>query len=153
MAKKTMVNVVQLEKLMKAKGWDWRELAKQSGLSYETLWSMKSGRRPNTSSATIKKLARALGATAFELLQEMDAESLPNAIRELTEVAIRLSEAKQEELLRIAAALEKLEREQVDHPLPSGVMEVLLDATEVMKNSPGNEDLLARLIALLESGK
>lgn len=137
MSKKTMVNISRLERLIERKGWDWRELARQSGLSYDTLWSMKSGRRPNTSSATLQKLAAVLGVSADYLLGQDEKQEVvigeplpPAAVRKLTESAERLSELRQEELLRISLTFEKMEAEEAKLDIPDDMMAELMKLTK-----------------------
>lgn len=145
-----MVDIKRVEELMQEREWDWRELAKRAEISYDTLWSIKAGRRKNTSSATLTKLARALGTTPNDLLLDANGakqeEATPPAIRQLADIAGRLSEVRREELLRIAATLESVERA---HPIPTVDMSALLRIERELNAADGNEELIAFLRALV----
>lgn len=112
-----MINLSRLEKLMGKKNWGAGELAEYSGVKYDTVYSLRVGRRTNTTSRTLKKIADALGTSVDYLLGETDEEKpalqkLPEQVRQLAEIARNLSEMRQEELTKIAALLEKLDRER-----------------------------------------
>lgn len=150
-----MVNLTRLEKLMNDKGWGVGELATYSGLKYDTIYSMKVGRRKNPGAATLQKVAAALGTTVDYLLGKdgVDAQTgppVPPMIRRLADIAGRMSELKQEELLRIAETLAKLDREQVQNPLPTGTMPILLEIVQKFREQGGkDEDILPWLEALM----
>jgi Predicted transcriptional regulators len=155
MAKKPMVNLARLEEVMAEKGWGAGELAAYSGVKYDTIYSLKKGRRLNPGAETLKKIAEALGVSVDYLLGEsedrqpqIEKPPMPEAIRRLSEVANRLSDVRQEELIRIAEALAKLEREQPLHTLPTRAMEVLLEAAGELGIE---EEILDELENLLRS--
>lgn len=156
MAKKTQINLTRLKKLMGKKGWGVGELAQYSKVKYQTVYSIYVGRRTNTASGTLKALVAALDTSTDYLLDESDDEEppiqkLPEAIRQLAEIANQLSGVRQEELLRIAQALRQLEEDQATAPLPSGSMRALLELADKIKEQGGNDDLLESLRALFRS--
>lgn len=154
MPNKPVVNLTRLKELMDRKRWGLGELAEYSKVKYQTLYSLSVGRRSNTSSQTLKKVADALDTSTDYLLGETDddkppIQKLPGAIRQLAEVATQLSDMRQEELLRIAHALRQLEQEQATTPMPNETMYALIKlADEIGKHGDG-EDVLDSLRALL----
>jgi len=56
-------------------GLSQRALAQRAGINRSHLASIESGTQPNTSLATVEKLAAALGITALELLGSSDDDS------------------------------------------------------------------------------
>lgn len=146
----------RLVALMKARGIGDTELAEAAGVSRTMIFYLKKGRRQSASAEVMTRIADALNTTVDYLLGENGdrqppMQKLPEPIRQLAEVAGRLSEVRQEELLHIAAALEKLEREQSEHPIPSGSMRVLLELAEQLRERGGNEDLLSLLESLFRN--
>jgi transcriptional regulator with XRE-family HTH domain len=114
---KPTVNLNRLERLMSERNWSIADLAEYSGVKYNTVYSLCTGRRVNTSSRTLMKIAEALDTSADYLLGETEEEKpplqkLPRQVRQLAEVARKLSEPRQEELLRIAALIDELDRER-----------------------------------------
>lgn len=147
METKPMVNIERLEQLMENRGLDMGKLAAYSGVSYDTIFSIRKGRRKNTSTKIIKKLAAGLGVTVDQLLMEENEKkpTLPDAIQRLILVAQRLPEARQDELLHIAATLERLEAKQ-----PTGDdMRQILEVIELMREQGASGDLLALLEELV----
>jgi HTH-type transcriptional regulator, competence development regulator len=61
------VNVARLRELRRLKVLTLRELEKESGVSYNTIWRLENGYREARPS-TIRKLAAALGVEASELV-------------------------------------------------------------------------------------
>lgn len=156
MPNKKMVNLTRLKELMDAKGWRSGELSHYSGVKYNTVYSLVIGRRPNVGAKILKEIADALGTTVEFLMDGEEDEDapkheMPESVRNLVRVAARLSEVRQEELLRIAAALEKLEREQEDRPLTDETMRALLEIAKRLKESGANGDVLPLLEGLLTS--
>jgi transcriptional regulator with XRE-family HTH domain len=152
MPKKTMVNLTRLEKLMKAKHWGISELAKYSKVKYDTVYSIVKGRRQNTTLEILTSLATALGTTPDYLLEEGDgapapASRLPTAIQQLADIAGNLSEVRQEELIRIATALQKLEQEQ--QTLTTPMVATLMELHDKLVEQGVSADTLHLLEALL----
>lgn len=139
----------RLAQLMDDRGLGDAQLAKKVGVSRTTIFNLRKGRRQTARAELMARIADALATTVDYLLGEgEDRPPMPEAISRLSEVANRLSEIRQEELVRMAEALEKLEREQPTYALPARAMEVLLDVAAKM----GIEDeILGDLEALLGS--
>jgi transcriptional regulator with XRE-family HTH domain len=57
-----------LKKLRKKKGWSQEKLARESGISYQTLIKIEQGRIKNPRLDTLIKLAKALGVSIDKLL-------------------------------------------------------------------------------------
>lgn len=154
MPNKSVVNLTRLKELMNRKRWGLGELAEYSKVKYQTLYSLSVGRRSNTSSDTLRKIADALDTSTDYLLGETDDDTppiqkLPVAIRQLAEVANQLSEVRQEELLRIGQALLQLEREQAKELLPNGAMYELIKLADQIREQNNGDDVLDSLRALL----
>lgn len=100
---------------MQAKKWGISELAQYSGVKYDTVYSIVKARRKNTTLQILTSIATALGISMDHLLSEQEGTGgvpkLPAAIQQLADIAGSLSEVRQEELIRIAIALQKLEQE------------------------------------------
>lgn len=157
MPKKPVVNLTRLQKLMDAKEWGIGELAAYSDVKYDTVYSLVKGRRRNNSAETLTKIAAALGVSVDYLLEkngegEPPAQQLPAAVRKLSDIAGRLPEVWQDELVQIAAALERLKQEQAEHPMNAQTMAALLDLVQKLRDQGGkDEDILPRLETLLRS--
>lgn len=154
MTTKPVVNLTRLKELMNRKRWGLGELAEYSKVKYQTLYSLSVGRRSNTSSETLKKIADALDTSTDYLLGEIDddkppIQKLPGAIRQLAEVANQLSGVRQEELLRIGQALLQLEKEQAKELLPNGTMYELIKLADQIREQGEYDDMLDSLRALL----
>ncbi len=63
------VDATKLRNLREARILSLRELADESGVSYNTIWFIEAGRRKRTHPRTIRKLAKALGVEPTELLK------------------------------------------------------------------------------------
>ncbi len=63
------VDATKLRNLREARILSLRELADESGVSYNTIWFIEAGRRRRTHPRTIRKLANALGVEPTELLK------------------------------------------------------------------------------------
>jgi transcriptional regulator with XRE-family HTH domain len=155
MTKKPQVNLARLKTLMKEKTWGLGELATYSGVKYDTVYSLVKGRRPNSNIATLKNIAGALGVSVDYLLGQSDERgalgpALPETMRQLTEIANRLPEMRQEELVRIARALLELERERAQNPMPVEKMRALLELSEYLRGTGEGENLLLVLKPLLD---
>ncbi len=61
------VNATKLKELREARGLSVRGLAKEAGISTETVYSVEHGKR-QPSMKTLDKIARALGANPVDLL-------------------------------------------------------------------------------------
>lgn len=143
-----MISRARLDELLSKNKMSMRDLADASGVSYDTIYSIRSGRRPNTSSATVRKLAKAFRASANDLLEDAEEleEESPLLLRQLTDIAAELSETRQEELIRIADAFKKLEDEESEPPLTRNKMLRLLTAYKSL-----GPDGLADLIQAIRS--
>ncbi len=143
-----MINLTRLNQLMTENDMNMTDLAAASGVSYSTIYSIHKVRRANTSSATINKLAKALHASANDLLQggagDLE-EEMPGAVKHLAQIAAELSEARQEELVRIADALKKLEKEEGYFSVDRQKMLTLLHAAENLPPGAKTADLLRAL--------
>lgn len=62
------VDATKLRNLREARILSLRELADESGVSYNTIWFIEAGRRRRTHPRTIRKLANALGVEPKALL-------------------------------------------------------------------------------------
>jgi transcriptional regulator with XRE-family HTH domain len=146
MIKKPMINLTRLKELMEKRGMTMVDLAKEAEVSYDTIFSIHSGRRPNTSSATLRKLAKALRVSVNDLLEgggeDVIENELPQIVRQLAEIATELSETRQEELVRIADAFKKLESEEGYLPFDRKKMLALLHAAETLGPGDGTADLI-----------
>jgi transcriptional regulator with XRE-family HTH domain len=129
-------NRVRLQKLMDEKGLVDAELASLAGVSKSTIYYLRTGKHKSTSAEKLRRIAVALGTTPEYLLGHDGAEPLddhlvpvmlPAPIRHLAQVAMRLSELRQEEAIRIVEALEEMERAQPVLTLPLRAMDLLLD--------------------------
>ena len=58
-----------LKKLRKQKGWSQEKLARESGISYQTLIKIEQGRIKNPKLETLIKLANALNVSLDNLIQ------------------------------------------------------------------------------------
>lgn len=150
MPKKPMINLKRLATLMDKKNYGMGELAEYSGVKYDTVYSIVKGRRTNSSADTLRRIADALDTSIDYLLGDTDdpappVQRLPEPIRQLALIANRLSGVRQDELLRIAATLEQLEREQPTYVMPAQVMDVLLTLAEKL----GAGDVLVELQAMI----
>jgi transcriptional regulator with XRE-family HTH domain len=105
----------RLQDLMDRRNMSNTELAQKSGVTLSMIDYLRTGKRKTASAAVMARLADTLETTVSYLLGMGDEGRVtiivPEAVRRLAEIACRLSEMRQEELVRIAAALEQLERE------------------------------------------
>ena len=62
-------NYTTLRKLRRERAWSIRELAKRSGVSTETIYSLEHGHREWAWPRTIRRLARALEVEPRELMK------------------------------------------------------------------------------------
>ena len=58
-----------LKKLRKQKGWSQEKLAREAGISYQTLIKIEQGRIKNPKLETLIKLAKALGTSLDKLVK------------------------------------------------------------------------------------
>lgn len=133
-----MVNLTRLDSLMREKKWGIGELATYSGVKYDTVYSVAKGRRANTSSQTLKKIADALEVSTDYLLGESDekkppAVQLSEPVRKLARIATNLSEARQEELMRIASVLAALDQERQTKEMPHNFLSGIEAAVNVAR--------------------
>jgi transcriptional regulator with XRE-family HTH domain len=64
------VDVRKLKELRRHKVLSMRELEERSGVSYNTIWRLETGRTTEARPRSIRALARALGVEPHELLKE-----------------------------------------------------------------------------------
>lgn len=125
------------------------DLAALTNMSKSTIYYLRTGKHKSTSAENLKKIADALETTPDYLMRSDEEDDdrrvavlLPEPIRKLAQIAGNLSDVRQEELIRIAEALEKLERDQPVYVLPTRMMEVLLEvAGELGIESESLEEL------------
>lgn len=60
--------LANLKKLRKQKGWSQEKLAREAGISYQTLIKIEQGRIKNPKLETLIKLAKALGVSIDKLI-------------------------------------------------------------------------------------
>ena len=58
-----------LKKLRKQKGWSQEKLAREAGISYQTLIKIEQGRIKNPKLETLIKLSKALGVSLDKLIK------------------------------------------------------------------------------------
>lgn len=58
-----------LKKLRKQKGWSQEKLAREAGISYQTLIKIEQGRIKNPKLETLMKLAKSLDVSVDELIK------------------------------------------------------------------------------------
>lgn len=149
--KEVRFSAEKLSVLMKRRGLNDYDVAELTGISRTMVFYLRKGQRPKPAAEMVSRLASGLKIPIGDLMTDDDVmqtsatEEVPEAIRQLAEIAGKLSEVRREELLRIAGALEKLEREQTTHPLPSATMSVLLQIIEKLEANDATEDVLAPL--------
>jgi transcriptional regulator with XRE-family HTH domain len=111
-------DAARLQDLMDKRAVSDYQLAKRTGISRTMIYYLRKGERKSASAEVMTKLANALETTLDYLIGAEGTHdgrvtvTVPEGVRRLTEIANRLSELRQEELVRIAAALEQVEREQ-----------------------------------------
>jgi DNA-binding Xre family transcriptional regulator len=107
----------RLQELMDRRNIGNTELAQKSGVTLSMIDYLRTGKRKTASAAVMARLADTLETTVSYLLgmgtgdEEHVTIIVSEPVRRLAEIACRLSEMRQEELVRIAAALEQLEGE------------------------------------------
>lgn len=129
------IDLDRLAELMKEKKWKVSDLAYYSGINYNTVYAIVNARRTNPQSDNLNAIATALGVTPDYLLGRSEyrkppKEKLPEQVRQLANIAGRLSAARQEELLRIAETLEEMERREPVYTISGAAMNELLGVLE-----------------------
>lgn len=143
----------RLQDLMDRRNVSDYKLGKMTGISRTMIYYLRKGERKSASAELITKLANALDTTVDYLLgEEVNGSgrvtvTVPEGVRRLTEIANRLSEIRQEELVRIAAALEQVEREQATYWNSVEIVQQLLAFAEQYREGD-NPDLLELLETL-----
>lgn len=143
----------RLQDLMDRRNVSDYKLGKMTGISRTMIYYLRKGERKSASAEFITKLANALDTTVDYLLgEEVNGSgrvtvTVPEGVRRLTEIANRLSEIRQEELVRIAAALEQVEREQATYWNSVEIVQQLLAFAEHYRegDDPDLLDLLETL--------
>lgn len=153
---KVRFSAQRLSQLMDGLGLNPYDLADLSGVSRTMIHYLREGKRRKASAEIVTKLANALNVTVADLMEDGDAPTedapkIADAVRQLARIAGKLSAARQEELLRIATALQKLEQEQeqTQRPLPNGSMVILLDIHKQLREQGADESILNALEVLL----
>jgi transcriptional regulator with XRE-family HTH domain len=65
----------RLKDALKDKGWTVRELQRRSGVPYDTVYNLVSGRRRDPHLSVLKKIARALGLSLDTLAADDDEDA------------------------------------------------------------------------------
>jgi transcriptional regulator with XRE-family HTH domain len=130
-------------------------IVRASGVDSATISLIMSGKRPNTSAIIVAKLANALEVSVDYLVglsdnPERGTNDLPEQVRQLARLAGKLSEKKQEELLRIAATLEELERENPSYTIPAQTFVRLVQMVEKLGTDEDKEDMYGSLHDILD---
>lgn len=141
--------------LMKREKMGDTRLAKKAGVSRTMIHYLKSGERKTASAEVISKIAGALNTTVGYLLGEEEGENsiaqvLPSTVHRLLEIAVDLSGVRQEELLRIAATLKKMEAEENSQGIPPAVNDVIRMVERIQPD--GGDKLIQALLNLIENG-
>lgn len=105
------LDVDRLNAMMERRGWGPIELEGQSGVGYDTIYKIRTSKRPRSSAEILAKLARALGCSLDYLVGLTDDPrpyppvSLESVSQEFLDVVARLPLYQQRELLVMAKAL------------------------------------------------
>jgi transcriptional regulator with XRE-family HTH domain len=142
------IDHTRLLMLLSEKNWKAPELAHYAGINYHTAYAIVKGRRANPNANTLTAICKALGCTSDYLLGKSKnrypaTNELPELVRQLARVASRLSEARQEELIRLAALLEDLEREKPSYNIPAENVMRLVQIVEKLGTQEDKEDMYA----------
>lgn len=142
----------RLGEAMKRQGFSDYTLAEKTGISRTAIYYLRTGKRGQPSAEIVKRLADGLGTTVEYLMGIDDPKlsatpKMPAAIQQLADIAGNLSEIRQEELIRIATALQKLEQEQQTLTTPQ--VAALMELHEKLREQGVSEDVLDLLESLL----
>lgn len=142
----------RLAEAMKRQGFSDYTLAKKTGISRTAIYYLRIGKRTQPSAETVKRLAEGLGTTVEHFMgidepKLTASPKMPVAIQQLADIAGNLSEVRQEELIRIATALQKLEQEQQTLTTPQ--VTALMELHEKLREQGVGEDVLNLLESLL----
>lgn len=134
----------RLKRLMTKKSIGDTELARKAGVSRQMIFHLRKGSRQTASAEVVQKMADALDTTVPYLLgdDEGEEESIPETIAKLLEIVEKLSETRQEELVRIANAFRQLEDEESQSPFIYTRMLEMLRSSKVF--GPEEIDRLVR---------
>ncbi len=69
-----VIDAMRLRRLREDRVLSQRELAREAGLAYGTIWRLENG-YPNARPATVRAVAKALGVTPRELLMRREANA------------------------------------------------------------------------------
>lgn len=144
----------KLSTILKRRGLSDYKMAEMTGISRTMIFYLRKGQRPKVSAAILTRIANALEVDVEELMTGDNPQStteVPESIRQLAQVAGKLSEVRREELVRIAEALAKMEKEQAQNPLPPASLEVLMGIMEEFRRNGASADTLAAVEAILRS--
>lgn len=109
--KEIALDIDRLNAMMERRGWGPTELETQSGIGYDTIYKIRSSRRPRSSAEIMAKLARALGCSLDYLVGLTDdprpypKRGIDWLTQDLLDVIARLPTYQQRELLIMARAL------------------------------------------------
>lgn len=148
----------RLQDLMDRRGVSDYQVAEAAGISRTMVYYLRKGQRKSASAEVMTKLAKALETTVDYFIGADDSTNgrvtvtVPEGVRRLTEVANRLSELRQEELVRIAEVLEKFEREEAERNAEEDArqiaeIEAAVNVYERKHGTTAADDLIAILAA------
>lgn len=126
---------------MRKAGMGDAQLATAAGISRQMVFYLRKGKRNSVSAEVLGKIAAALEISVDSLLQESGPQPspLPGAVRQLTEIAVNLSETRQEELARIASVLAALDQERQTKEMPHNFLGGIEAAMNVFTRRRGQE--------------
>lgn len=99
MKREPAVDVSRIDGMMDLRGWGPGELQYQSGVTYDTIYKIRTSNRPRTSAEILGKLAVALGCSVDYLIGLTDD---PRTLDEILEKQKTLSAVSEQSLLLLA---------------------------------------------------
>lgn len=151
MMQSTHVDLARLEQLLARKKWSTSDLAKHSGLKYNTVYSLRKGRRVNHSAQTLMAIAQSFGVSVDYLLGKTDEDEIVDIAQQLADIVMRLNETRREELMRVAQALEMIDMQRRDELPPDETMATLLEVARQFEKLGRTDELERALRALLQT--
>jgi transcriptional regulator with XRE-family HTH domain len=115
--KEPTLNLRRFEEMLDRKHWGPYDLEHYSGVKYDTIYKIRSGKSTRVSAEILGKLAIALNTSIDYLVGLSDnpirnqGKALPADIQRLHDVAFQLSLSRRKELVAIAETLSKFEVE------------------------------------------
>jgi DNA-binding Xre family transcriptional regulator len=110
-AKEIFLQIERLNKLMEQKGWGPIELERASGVGYDTIYKIRTAKRPKSSAEILGRLCQALGCSLDYIMGMTDDPrpypdlELSMMSQELLYTISRLSPRRQHDLLIMVRAL------------------------------------------------